>query len=84
MKWLAEWCSAPPAALCWDGVKMATGLSRAPHTDAHESSALVRPSPLQFSIGRDYQGGPAESLGVKIQPAQLEFLPFYTRNLCTS
>lgn len=78
MKWLDEWCSAPPAAPCWDGVKMATGLIRAQHTDANESSALVRPSPLQFSIGRNCRGGLAEPFGVKIQLVQLEFLLVYT------
>lgn len=64
MKWLDEWCSAPPAAPCWDGVKMATELIRAQLTDAHESSALVRPSPLQFSIERNYGAG--------VTPSRLE------------
>lgn len=83
MKWLDEWCSAPPAAPCWDGVKMATGLIRAQHTDAHESSALVCPSPRQFSIGRNYRGGltNSESFGVKIQLEQLEFVVVYTAAL---
>lgn len=55
---------------------------RTAHT-AHESSALVCPSPLQFSIGRNYRGGlsNSKSFGVKIQLEQLEFLFVYTAAL---
>lgn len=83
MKWLDEWCSAPPAAPYWGGGKMATGLIRAQHTDAHESSSLVCPSPFQFSIGTNCRGGltNSEPFGVKIQLGQLEFLVVYTAAL---
>lgn len=81
MKWLDECSSAPPTAPCWDGVKMATGLIRAQHTDAHESSALVCPSPFQFSSGGGTNVGGFTNSGtaeVKIQLERLEFLLVYT------